>query len=563
MSNIQITILGGNDEIGKNCIAINIAGKYYIMNCGSRLSVGKEFGVSHAIVNTAWFSQNAANINGIFISSANSNNAGAIRFITKKVPDIKVYCSKISSLMIEAMVANSPNKPQMNVVDHLKSIDFGDVTVTPFAAPNSMPLSLGYIISTKEENIIFVSDFIVSSSSNKMFFDDFDHINDITKGNNTILITSASGLLPDRNYGYVSPFHRIKKFFDDFFSTVTKRIIVAAYDTDIFRLLSLIGSATENKKKIYINSKQVLDIVHQLQQEKKFINKPIEFITKEQITETNDVLIILVNPIDELFNYVEELVEAGDEEGKLNFSTQDEFLFISDTVSGFERQEADMLNSIVSKFGIKTNKVPSTIKPMVAYDEDHKHIVKLLRPKYIIPTSGLFMNFMQYCQIMREIGFFEAVHILENTQQVWINNQVLDTTYHNDPGISPDDCEEFISPQGTVDISSSVFFERQRINQNGAILISLFYNTSEKRIVDVKINQIGLPDNNDGEWGRVCNEITKELPKLIVWFGDGLDVKHTKEEIRKYISRVVRKAFNKDPLVLHTIIFADRWQQKK
>ena len=61
---------------------------------------------------------------------------------------------------------------------------------------------------------------------------------------------------------------------------------------------------------------------------------------------------------------------------------------------------------------------------MKASSEDHKLIADMLKPKYIIPTSGLYYEFLDYKNIIKGNGCEENnILLLENGQSIVFENQ--------------------------------------------------------------------------------------------------------------------------------------------
>ena len=94
MAKIKVLALGGLDEIHKNLYIIEIESMMFILDAGTYQPLSSNFGIQHFIPRLDYIKDNQDKVKGLFISSADVLEFGAIKEIIKIIPKIKIYASK-------------------------------------------------------------------------------------------------------------------------------------------------------------------------------------------------------------------------------------------------------------------------------------------------------------------------------------------------------------------------------------------------------------------------------------------------------------------------------------
>ena len=100
MANIKIMSLGGLNENGKNLYTVSINGKILIFDCGMKYAPDKMYGVDYVIPEFSYLIEHEKEIVGLFISHPHHENMGALTDLVKAIPEINIYCSNYTSLII-------------------------------------------------------------------------------------------------------------------------------------------------------------------------------------------------------------------------------------------------------------------------------------------------------------------------------------------------------------------------------------------------------------------------------------------------------------------------------
>jgi ribonuclease J len=438
-------------------------------------------------------------------------------------------------------------------MEPLKTERIGAAFVTPFRLSNPLPRSFGFIFNTPEGAVIYMDDFIISSNKNTLFEDEITEVNRFTNRKNLLLIVGTG--LVGRSKGFTNPNHRVAAYFENIMLDSPGRILVACYDHDVYKVLGLTQTAANKERPVNIYSNTFVDLFKYLNNNYYLGGRHPIVISDDKLDESNNAVIVITGTTQRLFPKLEKII--NDDDPKFHIKDDDTFIFAENTIPGFETFEAEVFDNVARTNINRIYKLPREILPVSASNEDHKILVENLKPKYIIPVSGLYMDFVEYQKAIIQSGFpKQNVLILENGQCVSFNNNELDPK-SKFIKLEP----QYIGTQGVLDVGASSMFERDQMKDNGVVLLSLMYSKEEKVIKKFNYDAVGVINITD-ENRPILNAITDECNKLISNLltvaveKNAIDMKEIKTSIRKIVDKQFEKKFNKKPLVLTTIIFS-------
>jgi ribonuclease J len=503
--------------------------------------------------------QNKRAIKGIFIGTPSYERFGALEFFYQFIANIPIYTSDVGGVILRTYFDkrarshnNAPLKLNIKVLEPMRAERIGACSVTPFKISNSMPRSLGFTFTTPEGSIIYIDDFIVSSNKNISFEDEIYQINKITNNRNLMLIVGMGQV--GKSVGFTNPNHRISSYFENILIDAPGRVIVGCYDDDVYKILALAQVAASKNRPINIFSNTFVELFNFLREKQYFSTRTINVIDDQQIDQSNNAVVIVTGTPHRLFTKLGKIIL--DDDPKLHLKDSDTFIFAEATIAGHEKFEADMFDNINRTSVQGVYKLKREIIPVSASNEDHKFLVEMLKPKYIIPVSGLYMNFIDYQKAVVQTGYpRSSIILLDNGQCLSLNNGSIDNV-HKIVKLEP----QYIGTQGVLDVGASSMFEREQMKENGVILLSLLISKPKKVIEKFNYDVVGVTNLSEENKNIIMN-INDECNKLINNLIDEaisknqLDIKTLKGLIRKIVDKQYEKKFNKKPLVLTTIVF--------
>ncbi len=558
MSTINFFSLGGMDENEKACYVLEIDGNYYIFNLGITIPVYTKLGIKKIIPYIDWIEKNSKLIKGIFIGVASHRNMGALQYVYDKIKNIPIYTSKIGELVLRSYLnkksmQKKPNFTDLNIkpLEALKTIHLGPYPITPFHIVNELPDSYGFIIGTPDGNIIYIDEFIISSDKSAAFMNEITRINNITHGKNLLLITNVGNIA--KNIGFTSPNHKSKSFYESVIDkSLTNRVIVGCFDTDLHTFITLAEISKEKQIPFIIYNPIFMNVFNKIIHEKMFDSNRFPLAPIHKINELKRGIILVSSTPDRLFNKLISLTR--DEDEILKLKNTDKVILGFKTMSGFEKAEADILDRF-SKLNINIQSLPRTILKMEASAEDHKFLVNELKPKYIIPTLGMYSEVIKYSNRLKDIGYkSDDVIALYNGELLTIVNGEKVKQKKFVPVN-----EVYVGNQGSIlDEGDNILMERQVMSENGIVFFSLLLDDNKKEFdlqnVDLKHFGVVPNDKEHLDWFNNLSKEAFEFSRSSLKEMGKFDAKEFKPLIKKYISKQIEKYFNKTPIVIISVI---------
>lgn len=560
MSKIDFLGFGGLDEKQNPCYSLTIDGDIYILNCGISLPTSTSLGIRKIIPDYSWITNNKNSIKGIFIGNATYINFGGLQYLYKLLPNTPIYTNDISASIIityfKNLFYNTNTTLNLNirVLETMKANQIGKASVTMFKVSSYTPHSTGFVFNTKDGAIVYIDDFVLNSSIGDLFPNDYLKISQLF-GTRCLALIVGSGLVGEST-GFTYPnAHVIKYFVGILQEHIDSRVLVSCYDFEIYRMLLLISACASMGRPIYIYGKNFFYTFKHLQETKKLFIKNLKIINDSQLEQNPNAVILIVDSLEKYFVKLQKIINGEDQ--KIQLLPTDNFVYANNTLFGYEKAEANLIDNLYRSNINQIYKLPKTILPLKASNEDHKFIINCLKPKYIIPVNGLHMSFEAYKKCAWSMGVNKnSVLLLDNGDKITFENtQLLPTKKYIK--LTP----QFINSQGSLDGETSSMFERDQMKETGVVLANLLLSNKTKEVIKFNFDAVGVLNITE-QTKQVLAQLNEEFVKMLNDYAKtqlaskSFDVKEYKLFVRKIVAKQFDKKFSKKPLVITTIIFS-------
>lgn len=167
--------LGGGQNVGASCYYLRAGGANIILDAGTGIKDGAEFGPNFHFLVTSPFMQSISQINQIFISHAHMDHVGYLLKLMKQTAHSDVYMTEITKYLAEyqlydrlyignrekdeaARLAARSLLDRIATVGFMQSIDFGGYRVTFYPAGH-IPGAMMMLFETGKRNILYTGDY--------------------------------------------------------------------------------------------------------------------------------------------------------------------------------------------------------------------------------------------------------------------------------------------------------------------------------------------------------------------------------------------------------------------
>jgi len=549
---VKIFALGGLDENGKNMYVVEVNDDIFVLEAGIRYPESALSGVDIIMPDVGYLIKNKHRVKAYFISHGHDDIMGALPYVIRDVP-APIYTSRITSFLIEDAAHRFDRniKFDFRLVKGNDEIEISGHKVLFFSTTHSVGESLGIAIDTGNGYVVYTGDFIIDYGALPQYRTDVTALAKLGERNVLCLLTESIACdIP----GHTSPGHKLTPVVEPVFADAKGRIITSFYTQNLFGIREVIDLAAKYKRKLLIYDEELRRILHLVTRFGLLSIPPGMMLTHEELNRpgNEDAVIIVTGLGENLFRSLERIA-GGDAEKHLVVQPTDTFIIASPTIPGLEVMATKVIDEIyktgASVLNIKRRQVVS----MHAHGEDIKMILTLLRPKYFMPVKGEYRHLLTNAQIA--VGMQQGFN--HTNTFVYDNGMIAlfeDGVYKGYQG-SIDVGEIMVDGLGVGDVGNLVLNDRQKLADNGVIILGVTVDTQAKKIVagpDVQMR--GLVYLKDAD--KLLKDVITTFESMVL---DSMEKgelgrEDVKGKMRDKLAFIIRRATGKDPIIMPMIV---------
>lgn len=552
MKKVRIIPLGGLGEIGMNMTVIETDTDMIIVDCGIAFPDDFMLGVDLVIPDMNYVYENKTKLRGILITHGHEDHIGAIPYLLEEI-NVPIFATSFTMGVIKQKLTEKEIKTKIKeqIVSPSDKIILGDFEVEFINVNHSIPGAIAMAIKTPCGTIIHTGDFKIDMTPTYGTPIDLAKFGQYgTEGVRLLLCESTNAEKPDTTKSE----SEVATSIDDLFLKYRhRRITVATFSSNVFRLQSVVNAAVKYKRKIVFTGRSMLNISDvAIQQD--ILKIPNEsLITIEEVSNYKDEEICLITtgsqgePMSVLYKL------AFGEYKALSLDKNDVVILSSHTISGNEKLVNVILNKLAEKdVTIVNDYNTSNIHASGhACQEELKIIQTLIHPEYFMPIHGEYKHLKANKDIAIKIGI--------NEDNIFITKlgQVIEMTNEK---ITPTD--EFVQ-NGKIlidgnsigDIGPVVLRERQILSQNGIIFINLVISERNNYLLaEPQITTKGFIYLKESEEIiKVLKDITITEFTNAIEENKNIDIARIQDKIKNKIYRFVKEEMDRTPMIIPMI----------
>lgn len=432
----------------------------------------------------------------------------------------------------------------------LKTVHINDkIKIIPFRVTTAIPDSLGFVIKVEQENIIYLDDFVV-------YNDAYGFVNDISKlpfltfpNTNTLLIVNVGNVTKNKGFSFPH-FYRYDFYKNLLLKNSTKRLLVVCNYCDLYSLITLAQLAQQKQLPFVVYNPLFMPVFNLLLNNRNFNLNKLLLLSLNKINEIEKGIVLISTIPERLFA---KLLSIGrDEDDILGLKKSDTVVLGFKTDVGFEKNESMILDHFAN-LELEVYPLPKEIINLEASQEDHRYLVNLLKPKYIIPTMGLYYQMIEYTHCLSKINFNpNRVICMYNGEVAKFHNQQMQAKIK-----STDIYPVFVGIHGIMHDDENILREREIMGANGIIFCVFKLNTAQN-FFDKRFYEIipyGVTFENQTSM-KVFNDIKQDIFDFVsglLTTEKSYNLKSIKDMIRKRIAKKIEKTLFKNPLIIVSI----------
>ena len=547
--NLKIIPLGGIEEIGKNITLFEYGNDIIIVDCGVAFPEDDMLGIDLVIPDFSYLEKNADRIRGLIITHGHEDHIGSIPYLLKKL-NIPIYATKLTIGLLENKLDEHKLKAtaKLNTVKQGQTIVLGKFRVEFIRSCHSIPDAVALAIHTPVGTVVHTGDFKIDYTPINDEIIDLGRLAEL--GNKGVLALMSDSTNSERK-GYTMSESSVGEVFDKLFLNCRKRIVVATFASNVYRVQQIVNSAVKYNRKIAVCGRSMINMIT-TSIELGYIDVPKNvFIDIDMIKNyTDDQLVIITTGSQgEAMSALTRM--ANGEHKKVNITSNDLVIISATPIPGNEKYVSKVIDDLM-KIGAEV--VYSSLADVHvsghACQEEQKLMLTLVRPKYFLPVHGEFRQLIAHSDTAKKVGIpAENIILTKNGKILELNENEAKFTGNVPFG------KVMVDGLGVGDVGNIVLRDRQHLSQDGLIIVVITMDSATGEVIagpDIISRGFVYVRESENLMDDVKLLITEELD-ICVQKGitDWTTIKSTiRDNLRDYIYQKTKR----NPMILPIIM---------
>ena len=476
---VAVVAIGGLHEIGKNMYCVQYQDEIIIMDCGIKFPEDDLLGINYVISDYSYLIKNRKKIKALVVSHGHEDHIGGIPFLLEKIPEIPVYATPFALALIKGKLEEHGilRTTELHEEHEDTVLKFKKLTVTFFRTTHSIPDTLGIAVHTPLGAVVFTGDFKFDLTPvMNQPAPDFQKMAQL--GNEGVL-----ALLSDSTNAEVSQFTKSERFvaksLHDIITGIHGRIIFATFASNLYRVSTAIQAAKDTGRKVAIFGRSMENGV-QNGIDLGYLNVPDGLIVDaNEINHTpaEEVMILCTGSQGEPLAALSRI--ANGTHRQISLQPGDTVIFSSNPIPGNTLSVNHLINKLMEGgASVVHGRINNVHTSGHGGQEELKMMVRLTKPKYMIPVHGEYRMQVIHTELAQAAGVpADNTFVLENGEVVCFGPEGSRIAGHIPAG------DVYVDTSGTADVGNVVVHDRQVLSEDGLVVVVATVDYKHKRVL--------------------------------------------------------------------------------
>ena len=476
---VAVVAIGGLHEIGKNMYCVQYQDEIIIMDCGIKFPEDDLLGINYVISDYSYLVKNRKRIKALVVSHGHEDHIGGIPFLLEKIPEIPVYATPFALALIKGKLEEHGilRTTELHEEHEDTVLKFKKLTVTFFRTTHSIPDTLGIAVHTPLGAVVFTGDFKFDLTPvMNQPAPDFQKMAKL--GNEGVLV-----LLSDSTNAEVTQFTKSERFvaksLHDIITGIHGRIIFATFASNLYRVSTAIQAAIDTGRKVAIFGRSMENGV-QNGIDLGYLNVPDGLIVDaNEINHTpaEQVMILCTGSQGEPLAALSRI--ANGTHRQISLQPGDTVIFSSNPIPGNTLSVNHLINKLMEGgASVVHGRINNVHTSGHGGQEELKMMVRLTKPKYMIPVHGEYRMQVIHTELAQAAGVPAAnTFVLENGEVICFGPEGSRIAGHIPAG------DVYVDTSGTADVGNVVVHDRQVLSEDGLVVVVATVDYKHKRVL--------------------------------------------------------------------------------
>ena len=473
----KVIVLGGLGEVGKNMYCVMHKDAIVIIDAGVSFPENDLMGVDYVLPDFTFLKENEDKIQALLITHGHEDHIGSIPFLLQQVNIPAIYApNHAKELIAKKLEDRNIRFDNLFVYTEDTKLKFKEIEVEFFYITHSIPDSHGISLKTPDGRIVTTGDY-------KFDLTPIGPVANIYKmatlGEDgvDILISDSTNAL---NEGFSSSESVVDETLNEMFDRFSNnRIIVATFASNIYRIKHIFETCYKHNRKICIFGRSMENNIN-ISINGGYIDHKELLVTADEANKLkpNEVALLCTGTQGEPLAALSRMSDGTHKQIKLR--PDDVVIFSSSAIPGNALSISKTINKLYLQ-GVKVYTSSSLADLHTsghANEEEIKLLMRLLKPKYLMPFHGEYRMLKKQANIGIACGIpKENTFIMGNGDSLVLKNHIVE----RGPKYSGQDI--YVDGSRIGEVGSAVIKDRKIMAQDGILVVIINVNMKERKLL--------------------------------------------------------------------------------
>ncbi|MGB5913465.1 MAG: ribonuclease J [Phormidesmis sp.] len=494
---LKIIPLGGLHEIGKNTCVFEYDDEIVLLDAGLSFPTEGMHGVNIVLPDITYLKENQHKIKGMIVTHGHEDHIGGIAFHLKQFDIPVIHGPRLAMALLQGKLeeAGVLNRTELHTVGPRDIVKFGKHFSAQYIRnTHSMADSFTMAIKTPVGTIIHSGDFKVDHTPVDGEFFDFQKIAEYGEEGVLCLISdSTNAEIPGNTPSERAVFPNL----DREFNNAKGRLFVTTFASSVHRVSMLLELAQKHNRSVFIVGRSMLNVISHARN-LGYIKCPDSlFKPVNQLKQCpdNQAMILTTGSQGEPMAALTRI--SNKSHRQIRIEEGDTVIFSSNPIPGNTIGVVNTIDRLMQQGArVIYGKDKGLHVSGHGYQEDHKLMLALTRPKFFIPVHGEHRMLVKHAEMAVDSGVEkENVAIVNNGDVIKITSDSMKIDGKVTSGIA------LVDASRTGIVERAVLKERQQLAEDGIITVSATVDSQGKLLGDPTINLRGVVSaKSQAEW---------------------------------------------------------------
>ncbi|MEG1519548.1 MAG: ribonuclease J [Clostridia bacterium] len=547
--NLRLNFLGGVEEIGKNCLAIECGQDIIVVDVGMTFPTDEMPGIDVVIPDTTFLRENKDRIRGIFLTHGHEDHIGGMPYLLEDVK-VPVYGTKLTLTLLENKLKEKNIKAQLKTVKAGSVIKAGCFSVELIHVNHSIEGAVSLSITTPFGVIFHTGDFKIDYTPVDGVMTDLKRIAEIGKKGVLLLLAESTNI---ESPGYTMSEKTVGNTFDEIFGeNIKKRIIIATFASNIHRVQQIIDTAIKYKRKVAFSGRSMLNIVDAARKIGALHVDDDIILDVEKLSniQDKDLVIVSTGTQGEPMSALRRMAEG--DFNKVKIGKNDTIVISATPIPGNEKMVYSVINKL---YKLGADVIYSRLRDVHvsghACQEELKLIHSLIKPKYFIPVHGEYRHLKKHKDLAIMLGMNPRDIMIPEIGDVIEVGKAIKRVGKVTAGAI------LVDGLGFGEMDSLLIKDRKHLSEDGVLILVAVVNALSGELMgDVEIipRGIAMTSQPDKFLEETKQNVTSYLKQVDLKSVEGrLNAKNTiKRQVRNQVQRKIKQSPMIIPIIMES-----------